>query len=318
MHRSKVGLFSLGIALTFGAISHASIANSNDEEFGRGLTAFHEGQMERAVDIFSGLIENDTTDPRPFYFRGLVYLRAGRPEQAEADFAAGAKLEANNNIRAYPVNKSLQFVQGSDRLKLEAFRDKAQQQRKDMRQRVLELRYQSGDAQPLPDPNEFARPEVTEVADSTMPSLTLAPLDVEQITATNLTDLPPVNATAALLTQGSSQVSIPSMVKLDADPRGRTGSINSGAGGGSDPFATGGSAGGASSDPFATGGSGGASDPFKSGGGNSGGGNASDPFATGNDDKGGEKKDDPFGSSGNSGSGNSGSGGSDPNDPFGG
>lgn len=317
MHRSKVGLFSLGIALTFGAISQASIANSNDEEFGRGLTAFHEGQMERAVDIFSGLIDNNTTDPRAFYFRGLVFLRAGRPEQAEADFAAGAKLEANNNIRAYPVNKSLQFVQGSDRLKLEAFRDKAQQQRKDMRQKVLELRYHSGDAQPLPDPSEFSRPEVTEIADATMPSLTLAPLDVEQITATNLTDLPPVNASAALLTQGSSQISIPNLMTLDSDPRGRTGSANSGAGGASDPFATGNNAGGAS-DPFATGGSGGANDPFKSGAGNSGGANGSDPFATGNDNKGGAKNDDPFGSSGNSGSGNSGSGGSDPNDPFGG
>ena len=295
MHRSKVGLLSLSVSLAVGVLVNTCSANLNDELFGRGLTAFHNGQMEQAVEIFSELIDDKTTDPRPYYFRGLVFLRSGRPEQAEADFNAGAQLEANNNIRTYPINKSLQFVQGADRLKLEQFRTDAQRKRKEMRQKVLELRYATGDAKPLPEASAFQRPEVTEIADATLPSLTLAPLEIDQITVADLNDLPPIAATVDILTKASSAVPMPELNnKIDAQGvKVGTGSVASG---GSDPFASGTGSSGASTDPFATGkSSSGASDPFSTGGGNK----AADPFSTGggsgDKSKGSGNTKDPFG-----------------------
>jgi hypothetical protein len=63
-------------------------------------------------------------DPRPYYFHGLCLLRQGQIDQARSDFMVAAALEARSR-RSYSVGKSLERVQGGDRLMLEQYRWRA-------------------------------------------------------------------------------------------------------------------------------------------------------------------------------------------------
>ena len=63
--------------------------------------------------------------PRCFYFRGLTYLKLGRPQDAELDFQQGAKLETQNTElgnRTYNVAQGLERIQGSERWSVEQYR----------------------------------------------------------------------------------------------------------------------------------------------------------------------------------------------------
>src|SRR5262249_28092216 len=60
--------------------------------------------------------------PRAFYFRGLAYLQLGRVPEAQADFQKGAELEVKDSSDFYPVNRSLERVQGRSRRMLEQYR----------------------------------------------------------------------------------------------------------------------------------------------------------------------------------------------------
>lgn len=94
------------------------------DAIGRGVHAFHAGNFDRAYDDLTTAIEAGTDDPRAFYFRGLAALRLGRTGEADADFAAGADREAMEGSTRR-ISKSLERVQGCDRLALERFRARA-------------------------------------------------------------------------------------------------------------------------------------------------------------------------------------------------
>lgn len=94
------------------------------DAIGRGIHAFHTGDFDRAYDDLTQAIEAGSDDPRVFYFRGLAALRLGRTGEADADFAAGAEREATDGGTAR-VSRSLERVQGCDRLSLERHRARA-------------------------------------------------------------------------------------------------------------------------------------------------------------------------------------------------
>lgn len=92
--------------------------------YGDGVHAYFAGDFQRAYEDLSQAIEAGTTDPRAYYFRGLAALRQGRSDEAEADFTEGATRESAG-LGAWPVGRSLERIQGSDRLRLERHRMRA-------------------------------------------------------------------------------------------------------------------------------------------------------------------------------------------------
>jgi len=93
--------------------------------YGRGTHAYFSRDFVKAHELLTTVIDADASDPRPFYFRGLVYLRLNRPEEARLDFQKGAELEAGDSNVFYDVSKSLVRVQGKQRLAIEEYRARA-------------------------------------------------------------------------------------------------------------------------------------------------------------------------------------------------
>jgi hypothetical protein len=93
-----------------------------NQMYGSGVHAYFAGDYNQALQDLTMAIEDGSKDPRVYYFRGLVELRLGMSEVADEDFARGAELEAKTADRFYPVSRSLERVQGYDRLALEKHR----------------------------------------------------------------------------------------------------------------------------------------------------------------------------------------------------
>src|SRR5262245_27374973 len=95
-----------------------------EDLYGRGVHAFFTGNIRAAFDTLNASIQSGSRDPRAFYYRGLVLNRLGRPDEAAADFQKGAELEMLGG-EPYPVGKSLERIQGPERILLEAHRRNA-------------------------------------------------------------------------------------------------------------------------------------------------------------------------------------------------
>ena len=108
--------------------------------YGSGVHDYFAGQYDASYTNLSQAIEAGTTDPRAFYFRGLAALKLGRLDEAEADFSAGAAREAEGT-GTWPIARSLERVQGCDRLKLERHRVRARVAALQENRRRNELRY---------------------------------------------------------------------------------------------------------------------------------------------------------------------------------
>ena len=110
--------------------------------YGAGVHAYFSGDVQRAYDDLTQAIEAGTRDPRAWYFRGLAALKLGRLDEAEADFSTGADRETAAE-GDWAVARSLERVQGRDRLALERHRVRARvaglrQQRQQTEWRYLE------------------------------------------------------------------------------------------------------------------------------------------------------------------------------------
>lgn len=108
--------------------------------YGSGVHSYFAGDYQRAYDELSQAIEGGTLDPRAWYYRGLTALKLGRTDEAEADFSAGASREAEGT-GGWPVARSLERVQGCDRLKLERHRTRARVAQIQEDRRRGQLRY---------------------------------------------------------------------------------------------------------------------------------------------------------------------------------
>jgi hypothetical protein len=92
------------------------------QEYGSGVHAYFTGDSMKAYERLTAAIQHGSNDPRAFYFRGLAYLRLGRPEEAVTDFRKGSELESKDINRFYDVGRALERVQGSARQQLETYR----------------------------------------------------------------------------------------------------------------------------------------------------------------------------------------------------
>jgi len=92
--------------------------------YGAGVHAYFSGDAQRAYDDLTQAIEAGTSDPRAWYFRGLAALKLGRLDEAEADFSTAATRETEA-AGDWGVSRSLERVQGHDRLALERHRVRA-------------------------------------------------------------------------------------------------------------------------------------------------------------------------------------------------
>lgn len=96
-----------------------------NELYGSGVHAYNAGQNREAYDDLTMAIRSGSKDPRVYYYRGLAYMRLGRPQEAQGDFKKAASLEMADTDHFYPVSKSLERVQGSARAQIERYRSQA-------------------------------------------------------------------------------------------------------------------------------------------------------------------------------------------------
>ena len=92
--------------------------------YGRGVHAYYAGRYNDAHRYLSDAINGGSKDPRAYYFRGIVATQLGRGYEAESDWRQGATLEAKMSGNP-AIGRSLARFQGSQRLKLEQFRQEA-------------------------------------------------------------------------------------------------------------------------------------------------------------------------------------------------
>ena len=64
--------------------------------YGNGVHAYKRGDYVEAHRWLSEAIDSGNRDPRTRYFRGLAYLKLGRPEQASNDFDNAAEREVGD------------------------------------------------------------------------------------------------------------------------------------------------------------------------------------------------------------------------------
>lgn len=167
--------------------------------YGSGVHAYFAGDYDRSYEILSQAIEAGTADPRAWYFRGLAALKLGRFDEAEADFSTGSKRESEN-LGAWGVAKSLERVQGCDRLKLERHRVQARVASLQDDRRRTRLRY-SGVEAAAPDVLRNRVPETVRpplpgqpfqpsLAPETAPAELPAAVPVEEPAGAPTTDAP--------------------------------------------------------------------------------------------------------------------------------
>jgi hypothetical protein len=292
MNRSRSILMFLAVALgtTLSFSSGRAVGQSPSvlaEVYGRGVHAFYAGDYISAYDLLSSAIDAGSRDPRAYYFRGIVSYVQGRTEEAEADWAQGAAMEASTG-GAYGVGRALSRFQGSGRLKLEQIRQQARldamsqaAKRSDQRLRELGVTPQAGSSAP-----NSAEPPAGQAAPAA--AATPAPAAPETPVPAN-----PFEDDGNALAEGEPKVESDNALEgLDGNPfkddaaaANAAGgeAMNADAGGNADPFG-GNAEPAAGADPFggAPAGNDGGADPFGGNGGN-------DPFG------GAPAGDDPFG-----------------------
>jgi len=162
----QIGL-AMSIALTAGTLQ-AQQDELLAELYGRGVHAYFEGELNAAHKFFSDAIEQKTQDPRCYYFRGATYTRLGRSDQATKDFQEGGRLEARDVQKIYPVNRSLQRVQGKVRLTLEIHRKQGRLELRRYEEKRKRVRYETlkaAEKDVLRDPKRQAPANLPKVPD---------------------------------------------------------------------------------------------------------------------------------------------------------
>ena len=137
------------VLLATASVQPCMAATAGDDQrsvaaaFGSGVHAYYASDYARSYDDLTGAIEAGSLDPRTFYFRGLAALKLGRSDEAAADFEDGANREADGGGSVL-ISRTLERVQGNDRLQLERFRARARvatlsRNRESIRRRYSEI-----------------------------------------------------------------------------------------------------------------------------------------------------------------------------------
>jgi hypothetical protein len=160
----------MGLAAILIATSTTSQVRAQDallaELYGQGVHAFFARDYVQAHEKFTTAIEQGSMDPRVYYYRGLTCGRTGRPEDALLDHKKGADLEAGGTTRIYPVARSLQRIQGKERIQLERYRQVARLAIRRQNLKAEKVRYESSgraEADVLRDPNRKVPANAAEI-----------------------------------------------------------------------------------------------------------------------------------------------------------
>lgn len=153
----------LGALLLAAAPMHAQEAVLS-QFYGSGVHAYFAADYVKAHDELTAAVNGGSSDPRVFYFRGLSYIRLGRPEEADLDFQKGAELEAKDVNKFYNVSKALERVQGFSRSAVEKHRVSARMAAFEQTRKMQQDRYEAQRAadreNALRPPTEPAMPAV--------------------------------------------------------------------------------------------------------------------------------------------------------------
>lgn len=96
-----------------------------EDAVGHGITAYFQGQAFTAEQLLNAALEAGSRDPQARYFLGLARWQLGRTDEARADFAAGAQLEAAAPGLYRISARSLERIQGRARQALQQARSAA-------------------------------------------------------------------------------------------------------------------------------------------------------------------------------------------------
>ena len=108
------------------SLSAAADEPATKQLSGGGVHAYFAKEYKEAHKLLSDAAATKTEDPRVYYFRGLAHWQLGRPDEAKADFATAAHLEATASDDLHGIDKALERVQGKPRLLSEDARVAAQ------------------------------------------------------------------------------------------------------------------------------------------------------------------------------------------------
>lgn len=171
----RIALLVAGLALFFAVPVSAQDAILG-QKYGHGVHAYFAGDYTKAYEYLTSAIEGGSKDPRVFYFRGLSYLKLGRPQEAAQDFKKGADLESTDVNKFYNASKSLERVQGEGRATLETYRVEARMATMEHDERLRKARYEAirreeervrreAPVAPAAEPVQAAEPGADEAAD---------------------------------------------------------------------------------------------------------------------------------------------------------
>ena len=145
MNNSKFLLVTVFCFLLGGTLFAAEtffVTDESDRVYGKGVHAFFDRDYEGAVTILLQVEEMQSSDPRPYYFLGLAYLRQKKAEQAEQYLKKAAQLEySGQTSRDYGVAESLRRIQGKERLRIEEIRSNERTNARIREQQRLATRY---------------------------------------------------------------------------------------------------------------------------------------------------------------------------------
>ncbi len=113
---------SLGLLFLFVPTKLGAQTDSVEKSYGKGVHAYNDGKLAESIALFTQAIELGAQDPRVYYFRGVAQMNMGKSTAAVSDFKTGANLEFSSTGRYYPINRSLERVQGPVRLEIESAR----------------------------------------------------------------------------------------------------------------------------------------------------------------------------------------------------
>jgi len=143
MSRKLLGC-TFGVALAALSLSVAGAQDAVLSQFyGNGVHAYFAGNYSKAREELTTAINSGSKDPRAYYFRALANLKYGLQDEAKTDFERGSALETGDASRNYPVSKSLERVQGADRLTLERYRSVARASAVARQERRMQARYEA-------------------------------------------------------------------------------------------------------------------------------------------------------------------------------
>jgi len=124
MSRTNRNVSFVCVALSMACVWPSSAGAQDrvlDELYGIGVHAYFRGNHQRSTEALTRAIDEGSTDPRCFYFRGLASMRMGHDYAAYNDFEMGANFEASRSA-LYTVGRSLERIQGPARMVLESYR----------------------------------------------------------------------------------------------------------------------------------------------------------------------------------------------------